>query len=127
MNVKACYRLADGVAMRPERFGGLIYRYDNRRLYFIHSPETADFLTGLDGSRTLHEAVADFVARKQLGESSGDTLIRTVEQLENMGIVERCPRASIRPPTSALPSRAEAASGSLSSTRSTGRSNAESR
>ena len=32
VELATCYRLAPGVAIRPERFGGLVYRYDNRRL-----------------------------------------------------------------------------------------------
>lgn len=93
MTATEAYRLADGVAMRRERFGGLIYRYDNRRLYFLHSPETVEFLAGLDGSRPLQDAVADFVAHNPHGAPRSDTLLHTVEQLESMGIVWAVPDA----------------------------------
>lgn len=93
MNVTARYRLADGVAIRPERFGALVYRYDNRRLYFIHSSEAADFVSGLDGTHPLDRAVEDFVAHNALPESAGETLLTTVAQLERMGIVSAVPAA----------------------------------
>ena len=32
MNPAHRYQLADGVAIRPERFGGLVYHYSNRQL-----------------------------------------------------------------------------------------------
>ncbi len=87
MNVAAAFRLADGVTLRREHFGGLIYRYDNRRLYFIHSPETVEFLARLDGKCTLRDAVAQFTAQDSTDAPSSDTLLRTVEQLERLGVL----------------------------------------
>ncbi|MFO1113233.1 MAG: mycofactocin biosynthesis chaperone MftB [Rhodospirillales bacterium] len=52
MNLDDYYRLADGIAVRPERFGGLAYSYHDRRLYFIHSHGLAAFAGGLDGTRS---------------------------------------------------------------------------
>jgi len=93
MNVITPYRQADGVSIRPERFGALVYRYDNRRLYFIHSHLAADFVAGLDGTRPLGQAVGDFVAQRALPESAGEMLLRTVDQLERMGILRAEPAA----------------------------------
>ena len=87
MNVKTPYRLAEGVAMRSERFGALIYRYDNRQLYFIHSIDVADFVSRLDGARPLDETVEDFLGGYERPPVSGDTLVHTVGKLEKMGIV----------------------------------------
>lgn len=87
MNTASPYRQADGVAIRPERFGALIYRHDNRRLYFIHSHLVADFILCLDGARPLGEAVEDFLSRRALPESAGGTLFSALEQLERIGVV----------------------------------------
>lgn len=87
MNLATCYRLAEGVAVRSERFGGLVYRYDNRRLYFLHSRNVADFVSGLDGLRPLQKAIEDFLADRGLPTAAGGTLVKTVAQLEKMGIL----------------------------------------
>lgn len=87
MNAAARYRLADGVSIRSERFGALVYRYDNRRLYFIHSRQTADFVSGLDGATPLDQAIATFIARNDLPEAAADSLRNTVARLESMGVV----------------------------------------
>jgi putative mycofactocin binding protein MftB len=93
MNAAVPYRLAQGVAFRSERFGALVYRYNNRRLYFIHSQDVADFVAGLDGARPLEEAVKDFVAHHALPASTEHTLFHTIGQLERMGIVSNVPSA----------------------------------
>ena len=93
MNHTAHYRLGEGVAIRPERFGALVYRYDNRRLYFIHSREAADFVCGLDGRDPLDKAVESFVARHRLSDSAGPALLDTVGKLEGMGLVSAAPTA----------------------------------
>ena len=98
MSASACYRLADGVAIRPERFGALVYRYDNRRLYFIHSHAVADFVGGLDGTRPLDEAVARFVRERALPAGVGDTLRDTVDKLQRMGIVMTKPLSDCESP-----------------------------
>jgi putative mycofactocin binding protein MftB len=88
MNRIGCYRLAQNVAIRPERFGALVYNYDNRHLYFIHSHLVADFMIGLNGARPLGEAIDEFVAHRALSASAADTLLETVGRLERMGMVK---------------------------------------
>ena len=88
MNAAAAYRLAQGVAIRPERFGALVYRYDNRSLYFLHSKEVAAFIDSLDGSCPLDEAAEAFVARRALPASTTGVLLRTMSKLADMGLVE---------------------------------------
>lgn len=89
MNLNACYCLAQGVAIRDERFGGLIYRHDNRRLYFLHSHELVDFVRGLDGQRPLVEALAHFMGSRTLPESTRDTFLKALTQLEKLGVVHQ--------------------------------------
>ena len=93
MNVTTPYRLAPGVAIRSERFGALVYHHDTRRLHFIHSHVVADFVGGLDGARPLGDAVDRFVASHALPETTGGTLINTIERLETLGLVSAVPGA----------------------------------
>ena len=87
------YRLAPGVAIRPERFGGLVYRYDNRRLYFLHSHQAVEFVNGLDGRRSLQETLDEFLAAREMPPSAGETLVKAVAQLERLGILMQEPCA----------------------------------
>lgn len=87
MNMVCPYRLAPGVALRPEAFGALVYRYDDRRLYVIHSLEAATFVSGLDGVRRMDDAIAEFVSRNGLSQAARDALLRTIEQLERKGVI----------------------------------------
>lgn len=81
------YEVPAQVAVRPERFGGLVYRYDNRALLFLHSRPLVDFLVGLDGERPLGETLEEFVAERGLGEGERRALERALGQLEGKGII----------------------------------------
>ena len=87
MNRDARYRLADGVAVRPERFGGLVYRYDNRRLYFLYSDQLTQFIGGLTGECPLAEAMAAFCRNRALPAEAGEAMLKSMAPLEKMGIV----------------------------------------
>jgi putative mycofactocin binding protein MftB len=92
MNLDARYRLARGVAVRPERFGGLVYRYDNRRLFFLHSHDLVDFVSGLNGARPLGDALEEFLQARALPESARDIFIEAVARLETLNILDAsCP------------------------------------
>jgi len=88
MNLELSYRLAPGVAIRPERFGGLAYRYDNRRLFFLHSHELVAFVRELDGAQPLSQALDDFVDARGLSESSKETLVKALTQLQKLKILD---------------------------------------
>lgn len=88
MNIVNGYQIVHNVAIRTERFGALVYNYDNRQLYFIHSHLVADFIAALDGARPLGEAVGAFVAERGLPSSAAETLLHTLGQLERLGVVE---------------------------------------
>ena len=85
LDPNACYCLAPGVSIRTERFGGLVYRYDNRRLYFLHSHELVDFVTQLDGKVPLADALDNFLASSQLAPSARTTFTKALQQLEKLG------------------------------------------
>ena len=85
----ACYRLAPGVAFRLERFGGLVYRYDNRRLYFLRSHQTVDFVNLLDGRRSLRATLDEFLQARELPGSAREALVEAVARLEQLGILTR--------------------------------------
>lgn len=75
------------MAIRPERFGGLVYRYDNHRLYFLHSHQVVDFVNSLDGGYSLQEALDAFLASRQIPPTAGESLIKAIAQLEQVGIL----------------------------------------
>ncbi len=85
MELTATYRLAPYVALRAERSGGLIYRYDNRRLYFLHAPELVRLLHALDGTTTLGEAL-DALG---IPEPARGRYLRALAHLEQLGVIVR--------------------------------------
>lgn len=85
MELTATYRLAPYAAIRAERFGGLIYRYDNRRLYFLHAPELVGLLSTLDGTMPLGKALDALGA----SEPARGRYIRALAQLEHLGVIVR--------------------------------------
>lgn len=88
MNLDAHYCLAQGVSIRRERFGGLVYRYDNRRLFFLHSHDLMDFVSGLNGTRPLRDVLEEFLHARSLPESNREALIKAVNQLEQLKILD---------------------------------------
>ncbi len=87
MNISQCYRLADGVAIRPERFGGLVYHYHNRQLYFLHSHELTEFVRGLTGKHPLAAAIEAFRDSRGLSAEAGEAMLKPLAALEKMGLV----------------------------------------
>jgi exonuclease VII small subunit len=67
----------------------LVYRYDNRRLYFLHSHELVQFVSELNGERPLGEALDDFLRSRALAESARETFLKAVAQLDTMGLLDR--------------------------------------
>ncbi len=88
MNPAACYRLARQAALRPERFGGLVYRHDTRRLYCLQSRVLVDLVRGLDGTRRLRDALAEFLTVRALPTSASAELLRSLAQLEQLGLLD---------------------------------------
>lgn len=94
MNLDDRYRLADGVAIRPERFGGLVYDYHTRRLYFIHSHHVAAFVTELTDAEPLGETVKAFGVRHGLSQPAIDPLLKGVASLHAIGVVVNAAEAT---------------------------------
>lgn len=87
MNPNSGYRMADGVAIRPERFGGLVYNYQSRRLYFLHTHELTEFVSGLNGERPIAEAVAVFRKRQGLPVEVEQAMLKSLSALETLGLI----------------------------------------
>ncbi|HRD65499.1 MAG TPA: mycofactocin biosynthesis chaperone MftB [Candidatus Competibacter sp.] len=90
VELAACYRLAPNVAIRPERFGGLVYRYDNRRLYFLQSHQLVDLVSYLDGRRSLRDVLDEFLRLRDLPSTAHETLVAAVARLTGLGILTDC-------------------------------------
>ena len=50
------WRVAAQVAIRPERFGALLYHFGTRRLSFVKSPALCQVLLELDATSTARQA-----------------------------------------------------------------------
>lgn len=87
VNTEQSYEVPAQVAVRRERFGGLVYRYDNRALLFLHSRPLVDFLVGLDGERPLGAALEEFAAEREMTEGERRALENALGQLERKGII----------------------------------------
>lgn len=87
VNTEQSYKVPAQVSVRQERFGGLLYRYDNRALLFLHSRPLVDFLLELDGEQPLGEALEEFVAERGLNDGEHRALENALSQLEEKGII----------------------------------------
>ena len=88
MDLESRYCLSRHAAIRQERFGGLIYRHDNRRLYFLHSRELVEFVSELDGARPLAAALDDYLVTRALPPATRETFIRALSQLERLEVLD---------------------------------------
>lgn len=87
VNTEQCYEVPAKVSVRRERFGGLVYRYDNRALLFLHSRPLVDFLMELDGERSLGAALDEFAVERGIGDGERRALENALDQLERKGII----------------------------------------
>ena len=87
VNTQQSYEIPPQVSVRPERFGGLVYRYDNRALLFLHSRPLVDFLLKLDGTKPLGEALEEFASERGLEDKERRALENALGQLEGKGII----------------------------------------
>ena len=87
VNVEQSYKVPAQVSVRRERFGGLVYRYDNRALLFLHSRPLVDFLVRLNGEKPLGAALEAFAAERGLDDRERRALETALGQLEGKGII----------------------------------------
>ena len=87
VNTEQSYEVPAKVSVRYERFGGLVYRYDNRALLFLHSRPLVEFLKGLDGERPLGVALEEFAAERGLDDGQRQAMENALGQLEGKGII----------------------------------------
>ena len=50
-------RLAQGVSLRPERFGALAYSFETRKLSFLKHPELVRVVESMDGRRSVDQVL----------------------------------------------------------------------
>lgn len=87
VNTEQSYEVPDKVSVRQERFGGLVYRYDNRALLFLHSRPLVEFLVELDGEQPLGAALEEFAVERGLDDGERRGLENALDQLERKGII----------------------------------------
>lgn len=76
------------MALRPERFGGLVYRYANRRLFFLHSHPLVALVSELDGTRPLAQTLDAFLSARDLPGSVREPLIKALARLQHLEIID---------------------------------------
>jgi hypothetical protein len=69
----------------------LVYHYQDRRLYFLHSHELTDFVSGLTGQLSLTEAITVFREHRRLPLESGETILKSLAALERLGLLVPVP------------------------------------
>ncbi|HVW79926.1 MAG TPA: mycofactocin biosynthesis chaperone MftB [Mycobacteriales bacterium] len=57
-DLDGAWRLHPSVAVRPERFGALLYHFGTRRLSFLKTPALLDAVQRLDSSESARAALA---------------------------------------------------------------------
>lgn len=87
MQLDRAYRLANGVSIRPEKFGALLYSYHKRQLYFLYDPPLVEFVSGLDGSQTLDAALDQFLGERKLSSKNKPVFVRALSKLEAMEVL----------------------------------------
>ena len=88
MDLESRYCLSRHATIRQERFGGLIYRHDNRRLYFLHSRDLVEFVSRLDDARPLAAALDDYLSAHALPPGTRETFIEALSRLERLEVLD---------------------------------------
>jgi len=88
LDLDAVLAPSPAAALRREGFGGLAYRYADRRLFFIHAPEVVDLVEALDGVTPLRAMLSRL--RAQGGRTLGEAAtLRALERMRGLDVVRR--------------------------------------
>lgn len=87
MNLAAHYRLAPGVTVRAEHFGGLVYNDRNRQLYVLYSHDLIRLVSSLDGEHSLAQAIERLPDRGSRSPAALDALVKPLAALEQLGLL----------------------------------------
>jgi putative mycofactocin binding protein MftB len=77
------YELHPDLALRPERFGALLYHYGTRRLTFLKSPE----LTAIVRDIGEHPSVDAALDAHDIGPDRRPALLRALATLESSEVI----------------------------------------
>lgn len=80
----APFRRSPSVALRPERFGALVYHFGTRRLSFLKTPQLVDVVTGLEHHPSLRAAIE----AAGVDEAQRPAYLRALEGLAANGTIE---------------------------------------
>jgi putative mycofactocin binding protein MftB len=89
LDLNSRYRLSSEVVLRPDsRVGGIVYHRGSDRLFLLSSTRMLDLLRSLDGSKSLRDLLADFPGPLSLKEATRQTLLKTLDRLNNEGLID---------------------------------------
>jgi putative mycofactocin binding protein MftB len=77
------YQLHPNLALRPERFGALLYHYGTRRLTFLKSPQ----LTAIVRDIGEHASVDAALDAHEIGPEHRAALLRALAKLEASEVI----------------------------------------
>jgi putative mycofactocin binding protein MftB len=80
----APFRRSPQVALRPERFGALVYHFGTRKLSFLKTRQLVEVVTGLEDHPSVHAAIE----AAGVGEAQRPAYLRALAGLAANGTIE---------------------------------------
>jgi putative mycofactocin binding protein MftB len=80
------YAVPEGVKYRHEDFGGVVYRRQDDRLFFLNSRIAVDLLD-MVGQGTVREIIAMLGGPDQRTEKTEQQVIKALTKLKELGII----------------------------------------
>jgi putative mycofactocin binding protein MftB len=88
------YRLAEGISVRPERFGALVYQHRSRNLLFLGSRALGAFVLSLSDAQPRARALDGFCRESDLAPDAEEQILSGLARLERLGVVVRADGAT---------------------------------